>query len=70
MDGALPSCPHARLLAVPAPKRRQEVVQLLGRHWIIEDAGGAVVAEVPRGSKGVVGCTPLIKPGECFEYYR
>jgi len=29
-----------------------------------------VIAEVPKGSKGVVGCTPLIKPGECFEYYR
>lgn len=47
----------------------QEVVQLLSRHWVIEDSQGQVITEVPKGSKGVVGCTPLLKPGECFEYY-
>lgn len=29
-----------------------------------------VVTEVAKGSRGVVGCTPILKPGECFEYYR
>ena len=28
-----------------------------------------VVTEVAKGSRGVVGCTPILKPGECFEYY-
>ncbi|KAI7840000.1 hypothetical protein COHA_006265 [Chlorella ohadii] len=46
-----------------------ETVQLLARHWIISDPQGTVVAEVPKGSRGVVGCTPLIKPGDCFQYY-
>jgi len=23
--------------------------------------------QVPKGSRGVVGCTPLIKPGDCFQ---
>lgn len=39
--------------------------QLLGRHWIITDAGGAV--QEVEGS-GVVGKQPLLKPGEAFEY--
>ncbi|KAK9814595.1 hypothetical protein WJX72_008394 [[Myrmecia] bisecta] len=43
-------------------------VRLLGRHWIIEDRAGRKV-EVPKGSAGVVGCTPILKPGDCFEYY-
>lgn len=32
-------------------------------------AGLQVVTEVAKGSRGVVGCTPILKPGECFEYY-
>lgn len=43
-------------------------MQLLGRHWLIEDARGSII-EVPKGTKGVVGCTPIIKPGTCFQYY-
>ncbi|MXS85230.1 Co2+/Mg2+ efflux protein ApaG [Nitrosomonas sp. HPC101] len=39
--------------------------QLVSRHWIITDAGGAI-REV-RGL-GVVGEQPLLKPGESFEY--
>lgn len=48
---------------------RTEPVQLLGRHWIIQDRHGTVVTEVPHGTRGVVGCTPIIKPGTCFQYY-
>lgn len=44
-------------------------MQLLGRHWLIQDETGETVVEVARGSKGVVGCTPVIKPGDCFSYY-
>jgi uncharacterized protein affecting Mg2+/Co2+ transport len=28
-----------------------------------------VVAEVARGARGVVGCTPIIKPGTAFLYH-
>mmetsp|Transcript_9866 Transcript_9866/g.31688 ORF Transcript_9866/g.31688 Transcript_9866/m.31688 type:complete len:246 (+) Transcript_9866:41-778(+) len=43
------------------------VVQLRSRHWIIEDEhGGSIV--VPKGSPGVVGQTPRLRPDEYFEY--
>lgn len=40
-------------------------VQLLSRHWVITDARGHV--ENVRGP-GVVGATPVLKPGQAFEY--
>ena len=42
-----------------------ETVQLLSRHWIINDAGGHV--EEVRGP-GVVGDQPVLAPGESFQY--
>ncbi len=42
-----------------------QAVQLLSRHWIITDATGKV--EEVRGP-GVVGQTPVIEPGDSFEY--
>ena len=42
-----------------------EPAQLRTRHWVITDAGGKV--EEVRGP-GVVGQTPLLRPGEHFEY--
>ncbi len=42
-----------------------EQVQLLARHWVIRDATGRV--EEVRGP-GVVGETPVLEPGEAFEY--
>lgn len=42
-----------------------EVVQLLSRHWIIENANGR--SEEVRGP-GVVGETPVLAPGEAFNY--
>ena len=42
-----------------------EQVQLLSRHWVIRDATGRV--EEVRGP-GVVGETPVLEPGEAFEY--
>jgi len=39
--------------------------QLVSRHWIIADAGGAT--EEVKGL-GVVGHQPLLKPGEAFQY--
>ncbi|KAI3430609.1 hypothetical protein D9Q98_005201 [Chlorella vulgaris] len=47
----------------------EETVQLLGRHWLIYDSRGVLIHEVPKGTSGVVGCTPLLEPGACFEYY-
>ena len=40
-------------------------VQLLSRHWHIQDGDGNI--EEVRGS-GVIGLQPLIKPNENFEY--
>ncbi len=42
-----------------------ETVQLLTRHWIITDGAGHV--EEVRGP-GVIGQTPVLGPGESFEY--
>lgn len=45
----------------------EELVKLVGRHWIIEDSNGNRT-EVPKGSPGVVGYTPCLYPGSIFEY--
>ena len=45
-----------------------DTVQLVSRGWVIRDSRGDVVAEVPRGTSGVVGHTPILRPGDCFEY--
>lgn len=47
----------------------EERAMLRGRHWVIKDAHGAVHAEVPRNSPGVVGFTPDLKPGAVFQYH-
>jgi len=44
-------------------------VQLLRRHWVVKNAAQETVAEVGRWAKGVVGCTPILKPATCFSYY-
>lgn len=44
-------------------------MQLQSRHFVIRNAAGATVAEVAKGARGVVGCTPRIKPRQCFQYY-
>lgn len=46
----------------------EDCVQLLGRHWIIDDSAGDTV-EVPKGSPHVVGHSPVLWPGQCFEYH-
>ncbi len=43
----------------------ESAVQLLSRHWVITDGSGQV-HEVK--GPGVVGETPLIRPGESYEY--
>jgi ApaG protein len=42
-------------------------VRILGRHWIFADSAGGVI-EVPHGSPGIVGHTPLLAPGSTFSY--
>ena len=43
----------------------RQTVQLLRRHWIIENADGEV--DEVKGD-GVVGEQPILPPGEAFEY--
>jgi len=43
----------------------EDIVQLLSRHWIIENAHGKT--EEVRGP-GVVGETPVLAPGQGFSY--
>src|SRR5688500_12406841 len=50
---------------IPTTNESSEPVQLRPRHWIITDAGGHV--EEVRGP-GVVGETPVLSPGESFQY--
>ncbi|MCA9515610.1 MAG: Co2+/Mg2+ efflux protein ApaG [Myxococcales bacterium] len=45
--------------------RSQETVQLVTRHWIITDGDGRT--DEVKGP-GVVGETPILKPGESFSY--
>lgn len=35
----------------------------------MNDSNGQLMAEVAKGAKGVVGCTPILKPQTCFSYY-
>lgn len=44
-------------------------VQLKGRHWEIRDEHGNVAGSVPKGSPGVIGKTPFLRPGQSFEYH-
>ena len=45
----------------------RQIVQVVGRHWVFEDAAGGAT-EVPRMSPGVVGHSPVLEPGQAFEY--
>jgi uncharacterized protein affecting Mg2+/Co2+ transport len=60
---------HYHTYRVRVANEGRSTVQLLGRHWVVRDSTGDAVAEVARGSPGVVGCTPILKPGTCFAYY-
>ncbi|KAK9821089.1 hypothetical protein WJX81_000398 [Elliptochloris bilobata] len=47
----------------------RDKVHLVGRHLVFRDERGATIKEVPRGSEGVVGCTPTLRPKDCFQYH-
>ncbi|MFQ5789379.1 MAG: Co2+/Mg2+ efflux protein ApaG [Acidobacteriota bacterium] len=53
------------LYTVRITNESTQTVQLISRHWIIEDANGHV--EEVRGP-GVVGEQPILSPGESYEY--
>jgi len=59
---------HTYVYRIRLENLSDDTVQLVARHWLIRDAEGDVVAEVPRGTSGVVGHTPILRPGDCFEY--
>ncbi len=42
-------------------------VRLLRRHWYFEASGGGPIVEA--SGEGVVGQKPILRPGQCFEYY-
>lgn len=44
-----------------------DVVQLMGRHWIFV-CGDRIVSEVPKFGEGVIGLYPTLKPGQAFQY--
>ena len=48
---------------------RSSTVQLRSRHWKVLDSNGKLITEVAKGARGVVGCTPILKPNTCFSYY-
>lgn len=53
------------LYTVTLANESDETVQLLTRHWIIQDARGRI--DEVRGD-GVVGETPVLDPGDRHEY--
>ncbi len=56
---------HVFAYTITLANEGEHAVQLLSRHWIINDANNHV--QEVRG-KGVVGEQPIIKPGQSFEY--
>ena len=56
---------HVFAYTITLANEGDHAVQLLSRHWIINDANNHV-QEVK--GKGVVGEQPIIKPGQSFEY--
>lgn len=53
------------LYTVEITNEGRDTVQLLSRHWIVENADGKI--EEVRGP-GVVGQQPTLGPGQSFEY--
>ncbi|TFJ87849.1 hypothetical protein NSK_001196 [Nannochloropsis salina CCMP1776] len=49
-------------------RNRRASVQLMGRHWIIQDEQGRETDSVPKGSIGVVGHEPILRPGQKVAY--
>jgi ApaG protein len=56
---------HVFAYTITLTNEGEHAVQLLSRHWIINDANDHV-QEVK--GKGVVGEQPVIRPGQSFEY--
>lgn len=48
---------------------KSNTVQVKSRHWLIKDEpSGRVMVEVKKKSPGIVGQTPILKPGSVFQY--
>lgn len=56
---------HVFVYFITVENQGEEAVQLLKRHWQIEDSAGETY-EVD--GEGVIGKKPVIPPGEKFEY--
>jgi len=49
-------------------RNRKATVQLVGRQWVIQDDSGNETDSVPKGSIGVVGHEPVLRPGQKVAY--
>ena len=58
---------HAFAYRVSIENVGNTTCRVLGRHWMIRDSRGEGEV-VPHGSPGIVGYTPLLKPGQRFVY--
>lgn len=64
-DGNLPpERPHAFVYFITITNGSDLLVRLIGRKWIIREGGETQVVE----GDGIVGETPVLKPGETFSY--
>lgn len=60
---------HAFTYRVRVTNGRGASIQVLGRSWEIFDADGALVGHIPLSPENaVVGCQPILAPGDTFEY--
>jgi len=57
---------HSFYYRVTVENCGDDVVQLIGRHWLFKSDDSKI--EVPKFSGGVIGVKPLIKPGQKFQY--
>lgn len=56
--------PHPFVYFISIRNGTDKRVTILGRKWVVRDAGDVVVVE----GGGVVGQTPVLEPGEVFSY--
>lgn len=59
---------HYFMYRIRVENRSRATVQLVGREWVIQDSDGRVTDAVPKGSVGVVGHEPLLRPGAAIAY--
>jgi ApaG protein len=59
---------HAFAYRVSIENVGKTACRVLGRHWFIRERDSGEEEVVPHGSPGIVGYTPVLKPGQRFVY--